>query len=179
MKDDEPFYNFGIKIKNMKKSIIVVFCLLGVFVFQAFTTSYEPRFKNLQILPKDISKDGIDSVMHHFTASLGVKCNYCHVKNMETNKMDFAKDEKPEKEIARKMMLMAIDINKNHFQQIEESMDSGKNAITSDTSSVSYMLKYVTCYTCHHGDPHPENTPPKKVMQGNRPPMIPPAAKTP
>ena len=156
----------------MKKSIvIIVACLISVFVFQAFTTSYQPRFTNLQILPKNISEDGLDSVMHHFTASLGVKCNYCHVRNDDTRKMDFAKDDKPEKQIARKMMLMAIDINKNHFQQIEESMKDGMALPATDTSSVSYMLKYVTCYTCHHGDPHPENKPPKKME--NQPPMPP------
>jgi hypothetical protein len=158
----------------MKKSIVVIIaCLISVFVIQAFTTSYQPRFTNLQILPKDISKDGLDSVMHHFTASLGVKCNYCHVANQETRKMEFAKDDKPEKQIARKMMLMTIDINKNHFQQIEESMDSGKVTEPTDTSAVSYMLRYVTCYTCHHGDPHPENKPPMKNMENNRPPMPP------
>ena len=158
----------------MKKSIIVIVaCLFSVFVFQAFTTSHEPNFTNLEILPKDISKDALDSVMHHFTASLGVKCNYCHVFNQETRKMEFAKDDKPEKQIARKMMLMAIDINKDHFQQIEENMDSGKMALPRDTSAVSYMLKYVTCYTCHHGDPHPENKPPKKNMPNNQPPVAP------
>ena len=158
----------------MKKSLIVLSaCFFCVIVFQAFTTSHEPQFKNLQILPKDISDDGLDSVMHTFTASLGVKCNYCHVRNEETRKMEFAKDDKPEKQIARKMMLMSIDINKNHFQQIEDAMDSGKNTISTDTSAVSYMLKYVTCYTCHHGDPHPENKPPKK-NKDNMAPVQPP-----
>ncbi|MEO9021364.1 MAG: c-type cytochrome [Ginsengibacter sp.] len=158
----------------MKKSLIVLgACLFSVVIFQAFTTSHQPQFKNLQILPKNISDDGLDSVMHHFTAALGVKCNYCHVRNEETRKMDFANDAKPEKQIARKMMLMAIDINKNHFQQIEDAMDSGRNTVSTDTSSVSYMLKYVTCYTCHHGDPHPENTPPKRNMD-NKAPMTPP-----
>ena len=107
----------------MNKSIFIILgCVLSVFIFQAFTTTPQPRFKNLQILPKDISKDDLDSVMHHFTASLNVKCNFCHVRNNETNKMDFAKDDKPEKLIARKMMLMSIDINKNHFVDIEEQM---------------------------------------------------------
>jgi hypothetical protein len=87
--------------------------------------------------------------------------------------MEFAKDDKPEKLIARKMMMMAIDINKDHFQQIEENMDSGKMALPRDTSEVSYMLKYVTCYTCHHGDPHPENKPPKKNLPNNQPPVAP------
>ena len=35
--------------------------------------------------------------------------------------MDFASDDKPEKNIARKMMLMAIDINKNYFAKMNGS----------------------------------------------------------
>lgn len=162
----------------MKKSILViVVCLISVFGFQAFTTLHQPRFQNLQILPKDISKDGLDSVMHFFTASLGVHCTYCHQGDPATRKMDFASDAKPEKLIARKMMWMNIDINKNHFQQIAEAMDSGKMEMTTDTSAVSYMLKYVTCYTCHHGDPHPENKPPKKEGMPPMPPMPPSGGK--
>ena len=166
------------KSKQMKKSILViVVCLISVFGFQAFTTLHQPRFQNLQILPKDISKDGLDSVMHFFTASLGVHCTYCHQGDPATRKMDFASDAKPEKLIARKMMWMNIDINKNHFQQIAEAMDSGKMEMTTDTSAVSYMLKYVTCYTCHHGDPHPENKPPKKEGMPPMPPMPPSGGK--
>lgn len=158
----------------MKKSILVITaCLFVVIIFQAFAKPHQPQFKNLQILPQDISHDDLDSVMHHFTASLGVKCGYCHAGDPATRKMDFASDDKPEKLITRKMMLMAIDINKNHFQQIAEDMDSGKMAMPTDTSAVTYMLKYVTCYTCHHGDPHPDSHPPKKTDE-NRPPMPPP-----
>lgn len=159
----------------MNKSILVIAaCLMCVFGFQAFTTSPEPGFQNLKILPKNISEDGLDSVMHFFTASLGVHCTYCHQGDPATRKMDFASDAKPEKLIARKMMLMNIDINKNDFQQIAESMDSGKMEMSTDTSAVSYMLKYVTCYTCHHGDPHPNNKPPKhKEGMPPMPPMPP------
>lgn len=157
----------------MKKSFLIVLaCIACVFLFQAFTNHQQPQWKNLKILPQDISKDGLDSVMHHFTHSLGVKCTYCHAGNPAERKMDFPSDEKPEKLIARKMMEMTIDINKNHFQQIAEMMDSGKMAANTDTSSVSYMLKYVTCYTCHHGDPHPENHP--KVSEDHRLPPPPP-----
>jgi len=62
----------------MKKSSLVIFaCLVCVFSFQAFTTRQPaPAWKNLKILPQDISKDGLDSVMHHFTASLGGRRNY-------------------------------------------------------------------------------------------------------
>ncbi|MGH2563775.1 MAG: c-type cytochrome, partial [Ginsengibacter sp.] len=108
----------------MKKSFLIIFtCVIAILIFQAFTTSYEPHFKNLQILPKDISGHDLDSVMHHFTASLGVKCNFCHVRNEAEKKMDFASDDKPEKKVARKMMLMAIDINKNYFKGMDMDMD--------------------------------------------------------
>lgn len=148
----------------MKKSFgVTIGCIICVFVFQAFTTVQQPKWENLQILPQDISKNDLDSIMDHFTASLGVKCGFCHVKNIELDKMEFAKDDKPEKHIARKMMLMAIDINKNHFQEIEEEMDhEGKSPSTMSVDSVEYMLKYVTCYTCHKGKERPVNTPPLK-----------------
>ena len=170
----------------MKKSFLVILtCVISVIIFQAFTTSREPHFKNLQILPKDISGHDLDSVMHHFTAALGVKCNFCHVRNESERKMDFASDDKPEKNIARKMMLMAIDINKNYFKGMEHDMDHDmdhdmKNMDSSmhkdmdhdmsnmvhDMSNMDhkmmegdskYLLQSVTCYTCHKGDPHPES----------------------
>ena len=160
----------------MKKSVLVIIaCIACVLMFQAFTTTHEPMFKNLKILPEDISKDDLDTVMHHFTASLGVKCNYCHVRNEAIKKMDFSSDDKPEKLIARKMMLMAIDINTKYFKDIEEEMskeadhDMPAQSIHVDNDSVKNMLSYVTCYTCHHGDAHPETKPPKHE-EGPRPP---------
>ena len=153
----------------MKKSFyVVVACISAVLMFQAFTTVHEPKFKNLKVLPQDISDNDLDTVMHHFTASLGVKCNYCHVRNEATRKMEFAKDDKPEKLIARKMMLMAIDINTKYFKDIEEEMSKEENHEMSGDSiqvvndSVKNMLSYVTCYTCHRGDAHPEIRPPHR-----------------
>ena len=64
----------------MKKSLLIIIgCIISVILFQAFTVTREPHFKNLQILSKDISDHDLDSVMHHFSASLGVRCNFCHV----------------------------------------------------------------------------------------------------
>ncbi|MCW5913043.1 MAG: c-type cytochrome [Chitinophagaceae bacterium] len=146
----------------MNKSFLTVLVLVAcIFGLQAFTSANQPRYKNLHILPQDITKDGLDSVMQHFTASLGVRCSFCHVRDEATKRTDFSSDAKPEKLIARKMMLMSIDINKNHFSEIEEEMGHGTPA-TADTSSVQYMLKYVTCYTCHKGDAHPVNIPPAR-----------------
>jgi Photosynthetic reaction centre cytochrome C subunit len=166
----------------MKKSFFVIVCCLAcVIIFQAFSASHQPKYKNLKILPKDISDNDLDSVMHHFTASLGVKCNYCHVRNEAIKKMDFASDDKPEKLIARKMMLMAIDINTKYFKDIEEEMskekdhDMGVKPVMIDGDSVKNMLSYVTCYTCHHGDAHPDGKPPKGP-QGPMPPQGPPPA---
>lgn len=155
----------------MKKSFLfTIAAIVCIIAFQAFTIADDPEWENLHILPKDISEDGLDSVMHHFTRSLGVKCSYCHVYNKEADKMEFASDAKPEKLIARKMMLMTIDINKNHFVEIEKMMDSTTMAPT-DTLNVKYMLSAVTCYTCHHGEPHAElKPPPKKEDHHLKPP---------
>ena len=177
----------------MKKSfLVIVTCIISVFVFQAFTTHQEPHWKNLKILSPDISEHDLDSVMHHFTAALGVRCNFCHVRNEEEKKMEFASDDKPEKNIARKMMLMAIDINKNYFKNMDHhdhdmdhdmSNDSAHHDMdhhdmdhqdidTSVNGQSAYMLRTVTCYTCHRGDPHPESkTPPQQA--GPRPPEPP------
>ena len=192
----------------MKKSFLIILaCFISVFLFQAFTAPKDPHYTNLQILPKDISNHDLDSVMHHFTASLGVKCNFCHVRNEEEKKMDFASDDKPEKKIARKMMLMAIDINKNYFKMDRHDMDHDHDmnkdmdhdhAMDNDkdhdhnmnkdmhhdmhemdtTNMVpsSYMLRTVTCYTCHRGDSHPERKPP---LHQDGPPPPPPGLPKP
>ena len=152
----------------MKKSILIVTgCIAAILMFQSFTISPQ-AYKNLKILPKDISHDDLDTVMHHFTASLNVKCNFCHVRNEETKKMEFDKDDKPEKLIARKMMLMAIDINTKYFKEIEEEMskeedhDMPDKMLNLESQPVNNLLSYVTCYTCHHGEAHPDTRPPKK-----------------
>lgn len=176
----------------MKKSLLIVFgCVICVMSFQAFTVSHDPEFKNLQILPKDISDHDLDSVMHHFTQSLGVRCDFCHVRNEAAKKMDFAADTKPEKNIARKMMLMAIDINKNYFVDMDHDMDhdmdkdhmdsahmdmnhKGKEMKmnTMDTTRMNnsrFMLMEVNCYTCHRGNSHPDSKLPP-LKQGPPPP---------
>lgn len=151
-------------IKMMKSVAVILGCAISIFMFQAFTTQHQRNWENLKILPQDISKNDLDSIMDHFTASLGVKCTFCHVKNVVLDKMEFPKDDKPEKLIARKMMLLAIDINKNHFTEIEEEMHENerKEAMKISADTIEYMLQYVTCYTCHQGKERPVNTPPAK-----------------
>lgn len=138
----------------MKKYLMIFCCVLMVLGFQAFTEHQQPKWQNLKILPQDISKKEMDSVMNHFSKALGVKCSFCHVRNNELEKMEFAKDDKMEKLIARGMMQMTIDINKDNFAKHDpEEADRDPHA----TDSVRYMLKYVTCYTCHGGKERPES----------------------
>jgi hypothetical protein len=114
-------------------------------------------WKNLKVLPKDISKDSLDHIMHNFTASLGVRCNFCHVFN--NGKMDFPSDDKEEKNIARYMMNMTAGINKTYF--------NSENSTQPDTISV------VRCFTCHRGNPHPDEASIGTGNNGNMPPPSP------
>ncbi|MEO6315967.1 MAG: c-type cytochrome [Chitinophagaceae bacterium] len=112
----------------------------------AFTAPAPPPeniYKNLKILPKDISKEQLGKVMHGFNDALGVKCSFCHAPSKDTavHYPDFASDELPEKDIARSMMRMTVKINKKFF---------------SNKKPVFGELMDVSCATCHHGQPHPE-----------------------
>lgn len=88
------------------------------------------KFKNIQVL-KDTPADQIIPTMQFVAGALGVECEFCHVEHA----MD--KDDKKEKQTARKMMAMEFAINKGHFNNEIE----------------------VTCYTCHRGSPHPVSVP--------------------
>ncbi|HET9308434.1 MAG TPA: c-type cytochrome, partial [Candidatus Sulfotelmatobacter sp.] len=86
----------------------------------------EEQFKNIRIL-KGIPADQLFPTMEFMSASLGVNCEFCHVKNA------FEKDDKKPKQTARKMMEMMFTINRENF-------DGRRN---------------VTCYSCHRGDAKP------------------------
>lgn len=86
-----------------------------------------PAPKNLKLLePAELMP-----TMRAFQVALGVKCDFCHVEG------DFASDDKPHKEIARKMIVLARDIN--------SKFPDGK--------------MHVTCYTCHRGAEEPLTSP--------------------
>lgn len=138
----------------LRKNVIVIVLLLSAVVFGAATMSKDqqqpPRppqqqsqepFKNLQVLPKNISHEALDSLMKSFRTALGVRCNFCHVSVPGTPpKMDFASDDKEEKRTARKMIKMVLGINKKYFHK--------KATITSTALSV-------TCASCHNGKEKP------------------------
>jgi hypothetical protein len=86
-----------------------------------------PEPKNLKIL----KPEHLMETMQAFRVALGVRCDFCHVQG------DFASDEKPHKEMARKMIAMSHEIN--------AKFDDGK--------------MHVTCYTCHRGAEEPATRP--------------------
>ncbi len=143
----------------MSKKLTVIVSLFTAifFIATAFRPDTKPpgNWKNLKVLPQDISKDSLDAIMDHFKASLGVKCNFCHAAG-SNGRLDFASDEKPEKDIARYMMKMTSDINKNYFNFNKSPMP--------DT------IRVVSCYTCHNGNPHPEGVPPADTTHHGFPP---------
>ncbi len=132
-------------MKSYKKFKVIA--VLAAFIYIGIAAVKPPsndKFKNLQVLPKNISEDSLDKIMDSFSNGLGVNCKYCHVHNKTTDNMEFEKDDRPEKEIARLMIRMTIDINKKYFHFNEaEKVDT------------TIMLQPVTCFTCHRKVPRP------------------------
>lgn len=91
--------------------------------------------KNIKVLNGQPQSQLIP-VMNFFSASLGVRCNFCHVNNNGVWAYDA--DEKPEKGRAREMIAMVLNINKTTFKGGLE----------------------VSCYTCHRGTRNPVGLPP-------------------
>ena len=100
-----------------------------------------PPMSNLQIFPKDATRDQVLTTMQAFTSALGVQCNYCHVQEGRGGRNDMASDEKPTKKAARGMMIFARELNTKLPDAI------GK---TADTTT------RVGCATCHRGVPIPK-----------------------
>jgi hypothetical protein len=96
----------------------------------------EQTRKNIQVL-KGLPDSQLFTVMNFMRASLGVSCAFCHV-NSGGDKWEWEKDDKPEKQAARRMIQMVFDINKNNFGGAHR----------------------VSCYTCHRGAEHTVNAPP-------------------
>jgi hypothetical protein len=133
-------------MKKLAVLLILVFCVAAMS-FADSAGGDKPVFKNLKVLPKNTTKEQLDSVMNHFTTSLNVKCNFCHVQLKDEKKSwDFPSDEKHHKQVAREMMKMTAALNKKYFDV--KSRDGWQSNV------------YVTCFTCHNGKPEPAVFPP-------------------
>jgi hypothetical protein len=85
--------------------------------------------------------------MNFVSVSLGVKCDFCHVKQKDPkggeDQWVWESDEKEHKRIGRQMMRMVLDINKNNLD--------------------AFGGYGVTCYTCHRGTTGGPRLPPMPV----------------
>lgn len=127
----------------IKKQVITV-CALAALVIGGIAAVDFPKgkYKNLKVLPTDISEQKLDSIMKSYSKALGTSCSFCHadVKNFPDS-LDYASDANTMKENAREMMRMTILINKTYFHF--------------DKNEKPEYLKVVNCKTCHRGEPYP------------------------
>ena len=137
-------------------------------------TSPSPAgYRNLQVLPRDITREQLLAVMRNFTRSLGVRCNHCHVVTATTpeEKLDFPSDAKEEKRVARVMIQMTRQINDEWLARVEQAEGHAEghagghaenaSAKPAQAASAAAMTQpRVGCWTCHRGHPEPELPPP-------------------
>ncbi len=87
------------------------------------------KFKSIKVL-NDMPADQMGKVMNMMSASLGVDCKFCHA----SNDGDYEKEGFEHKDMARTMLKMTFDLNKNVFNGRPE----------------------INCNTCHKGISHPQ-----------------------
>src|SRR5690242_15788604 len=135
--------------RTLLKSIALVFSIVALFLIfdnrsqVARATKVEPAQektveqaeKNIKVLT-GMPQSQLIPVMNFFSASMGRRCNYCHVNNQ--GQWDYASDAKPEKAAAREMVKLVMDINK---------------------TTERLKLDPVSCYTCHRGRTSPQSIP--------------------
>jgi hypothetical protein len=97
------------------------------------------------VLPKDIPRQELLTLMRTYAQGLGVQCNYCHVQEGQGGRNDFATDEKAPKKTARVMMQMTMHNNE---------------MLASSLGKPAAELTKVQCFTCHRGKTIPDAPPP-------------------
>ncbi len=125
-----------------------------------------PAPTNLKVLPKDLTGQQVHEIMEHWAGDLGVHCDTCHAadpNNVGPNgrpRLNFASDEKDEKQMARIMYTMTEDLKKNYVAKVAAIDKMAEPAAP------------VTCGTCHRGHLDPEAyTPAPEHPQGAMPNM--------
>ena len=94
-----------------------------------------PPPTNLQVLPKDWSREQVLVVMRQFNAALGVTCAHCHVFNGAGDPMnDFATDMKPQKNMARAMMRMTTGLQPMVQQAVSKTGRNRHAGLVRDVS---------------------------------------------
>lgn len=102
------------------------------------------KFENLQVFPKDVSRDELVGEMRDMAGALGFRCHDCHVgePGNSLRGYDFASDEKELKKTARAMLKMVAEIN--------------SELLPKTVGKKPQELVRVACVTCHHGQRRPQ-----------------------
>ncbi|WP_223787951.1 c-type cytochrome [Marinicella meishanensis] len=98
--------------------------------------------KNLKVLSEDISPVDLRRTMRMMAKGLGVRCQHCHVgeEGQSLREFDFASDDKNNKEKARFMLKMMMDLNQHMVTGIKDREVE------------------IQCITCHRGSVKPWQT---------------------
>jgi hypothetical protein len=140
-------------MRHSQKNYALFALLITVGISIAAMQPPASPYKNLQVLPKNISEKTLDSLMDSYNKALKVSCEFCHEKATDflaltpangNVQLDYAKDNGMKQE-ARRMIKLTVDINKQYFNFI----DSVKKP--------DYLLNVISCNTCHRGNPYPAN----------------------
>jgi len=132
-----------------------------------------PKPTNLKVLPKDLDGKQVRDIMRHWAGDLGEECSTCHAEYSDHRKdergrpmLDFAKDDKPQKRMARIMYKMTEADKANYIAKVKDLDKDHKGPEPAE----------LTCGTCHRGKLDPEQyVPPKREERG--PEQHPGAAK--
>jgi hypothetical protein len=102
----------------------------------------EQRARNLKVLPADMPLPAVRDTMRTWARALGVRCTHCHVAGEGGQQTNYVSDEKPEKEMARRMLRMVRAINAQHIDSLPWRAEPPID---------------VACETCHRGlaEPRP------------------------
>lgn len=111
----------------IRRKPLVLLLSLSVSLLGVGSLGAQELFKDLQVLPKNITKPELKAIMKAQSKALGVECEFCH------RPPNMAEDTK-HKQVAREMMRMTDELN--------QKWPSAK--------------KKVTCMTCHRGKEEPD-----------------------
>lgn len=126
----------------MKKLVLLIALILFTIPLSAQRWQWPENPKNVKVLPKTVVGRELQRTMFGFTASLGVRCTYCHIgeEGKDFSEYDFASDAKSEKNQARIMIKMLNAINTQYLAEFHKE----------NRASLE-----VTCITCHRGNSRP------------------------
>ncbi len=138
----------------MKRTLLAVLALIVLLAgdrafAQAPAQNFPQTFTNLQVWPANTPPATVQNFMNAFDDSLGITCDYCHVRR--DGKFDFASDDKREKQVARRMILLRDSINVEMAAIVSKPAGAGP---TSENGHPNAPVR-VLCSSCHRGLPIP------------------------